>query len=88
MLQEVTDYPHPFRATHSPDRDAIPVAVPFELITPAGTLSFFSTTTVFGTPVDITLSELALETFFPTDTATADALRAIVGDLPAVQSAR
>ena len=30
-------------------------------------LSFFSTTMVFGTPVDITLSELALETFFPAD---------------------
>jgi hypothetical protein len=43
--------------------------------TPSGTLSFISTTTVFGTPVDITLSELALETFFPADAATAAALR-------------
>ena len=43
--------------------------------TPAGVLSFISTTTVFGTPVDITLSELALETFFPADEATALALR-------------
>jgi hypothetical protein len=34
-----------------------------------------STTTVFGTPVDITLSELALETFFPADAATAQLLR-------------
>lgn len=34
---------------------------------PAGTLSFFSTTTIFGTPVDVTLSELALESFFPAD---------------------
>jgi hypothetical protein len=32
---------------------------------------------VFGTPVDITLAELALETFFPADTATAEALRAM-----------
>jgi hypothetical protein len=38
-------------------------------------LSFFSTTTVFGTPVDVTLSELAIETFFPADPQTADALR-------------
>jgi hypothetical protein len=30
---------------------------------------------VFGTPVDITLSELALESFFPADAATAHALR-------------
>ena len=34
-------------------------------------LSFISTTMVFGTPVDITLSELALETFFPADDLTA-----------------
>jgi len=52
------------------------VAVPFKLRTERGTLSFISTTTVFGTPVDVTLSELALETFFPADAETAEALRA------------
>jgi hypothetical protein len=45
------------------------------LITESGLLAFFSTTTVFGTPVDITLSELALEAFFPANSATAEALR-------------
>jgi hypothetical protein len=30
---------------------------------------------VFGTPIDITLSELALESFFPADEATAQAMR-------------
>ncbi|MGO8916254.1 MAG: hypothetical protein ACLQJR_10130 [Stellaceae bacterium] len=34
-------------------------------------------TTVFGTPVDITLSELALEAFFPADAATAERLRGL-----------
>ena len=29
-------------------------------------------TTIFGTPADVTLSELALETFFPADNATAE----------------
>jgi transcriptional regulator with XRE-family HTH domain len=38
-------------------------------------LSFLSMTTVFGTPVDITLSELAIEAFLPADTATSDYLR-------------
>jgi transcriptional regulator with XRE-family HTH domain len=38
-------------------------------------LSFLTTTTVFGTPIDITLSELAIESFFPADAATAEALR-------------
>jgi transcriptional regulator with XRE-family HTH domain len=52
------------------------VAVPLQLDTDRGRLSFLSTTTVFGTPVDITLSELAIEAFLPADAATAEALRA------------
>jgi hypothetical protein len=40
-------------------------------------LAFFGTTTIFGTPVDVTLSELAIESFFPADAATAEALRRI-----------
>jgi hypothetical protein len=54
------------------------VAVPFQVVTEGGILSFLSTTTVFGTPVDITLLELALESFFPANAATADALRQVV----------
>jgi hypothetical protein len=46
-----------------------------QFTTEQGLLSFFSTTTVFGTPLDITLSELALESFFPADAATGEALR-------------
>jgi transcriptional regulator with XRE-family HTH domain len=38
-------------------------------------LSFFSTVATFGTPLDITVAELALELFFPADDATAEALR-------------
>jgi hypothetical protein len=51
------------------------VLMPFRFRTPAGVLSFISTTTIFGTPVDVTLQELALETFFPADDFTAQALR-------------
>lgn len=51
------------------------VVVPLRLRTEAGLLSFFSTTTVFGTAVDVTLSELAIEAFFPADAATAETLR-------------
>jgi transcriptional regulator with XRE-family HTH domain len=51
------------------------VYLPLQLRSPAGVLNFISTITVFGTPTDITLSELALETFFPADEATASALR-------------
>jgi hypothetical protein len=38
-------------------------------------LSFFSMTTVFGTPVDVMLSELALELFFPAGDETAVAVQ-------------
>ena len=53
------------------------LVVPLVIDTQLGRLSFISTTTVFGTPVDVTLSELALESFFPADAATAAALRDI-----------
>src|SRR5215471_3981405 len=58
------------------------VVVPLTLLTDHGTLSFFSTTTVFGTPLDVTLAELAIESFFPGDVATADVMRRLsaVGD--------
>jgi hypothetical protein len=36
-----------------------------------GVLSFVSTVTVFGTPHDITLQELAIESFLPADEFTA-----------------
>lgn len=45
-----------------------------QLATEAGVLSFITTTMVFGTPLDVTLAELAVESFFPADAATAAAL--------------
>ncbi len=52
------------------------VVVPLRLDTDAGELTFFSTVTTFGTPVDITVEELSIESFFPADARTAEALRA------------
>ena len=50
--------------------------MPLKVRTPEGAvLSFFSTTTVFGTAVEVTLSELVLEAFYPADDFTAAALR-------------
>jgi transcriptional regulator with XRE-family HTH domain len=81
LINELRAYPTPAesKTTSSPaaNREYAGVVVPFELITESGVLAFISTTTVFGTPVDITLSELALETFFPADSRTAEALRKI-----------
>ena len=48
--------------------------VPLVLYLGGRRLSFLSTTTVFGTPVEVTLSEVAIEAFFPADAETAAAL--------------
>jgi transcriptional regulator with XRE-family HTH domain len=80
LLAELRAYPEPPGAVQAPpgrERDYAGVVVPLELRTEHGVLAFFSTTTVFGTPVDITLAELAVESFFPADEATANALRAL-----------
>ena len=58
------------------------LVVPLVVDSALGRLSFISTTTVFGTPVDVTLAELALESFFPADAATTAALRAAFATLP------
>jgi transcriptional regulator with XRE-family HTH domain len=81
LLSELSGYPAPGPADagmHPAGRDYAEVVVPLQFVTEGGVLRLFSTTTVFGTPVDITLSELALESFFPADAATAEALRAVV----------
>jgi hypothetical protein len=50
--------------------------VPITMRTEAGELSFVSTTTLFGTPGDVTVAELAIEAFLPADDLTAEALGA------------
>ncbi|SEK36133.1 transcriptional regulator, XRE family [Stigmatella aurantiaca] len=77
LHDELRGYPAPEGPAHGKGRESEPVGVvvPLRLETAVGVLSFFSTITVFGTPIDITLSELAIESFFPADPATAEALR-------------
>ncbi|MDL2407938.1 helix-turn-helix transcriptional regulator [Rhizobium calliandrae] len=76
LLKELSAYPTTHRPS-SQSRDYAGIAVPLELIIDGARLSFISTTTIFGTPVDITLAELAIESLFPADQATAEALREI-----------
>jgi transcription regulator MmyB-like protein len=71
LLRELADYPALASPPVSAGAIETAVVVPFKIRTAAGLLSFFSTTTVFGTPVDVTLCELALELFFPADDDTA-----------------
>jgi len=78
LYEELKSYPVPARsAPIAPDA----VAVPFRLRLGDDVLSFISTTMVFGTPIDVTLSEIAIETFFPADEITAARLRAIAAGL-------
>jgi transcriptional regulator with XRE-family HTH domain len=72
LRDELSSYPG--GSVHD-DAVETPIAIPIVLSTAAGQLSFISTTLVFGTPIDVTLSELAIELFFPADEATAAALR-------------
>ncbi|MGE0044708.1 MAG: helix-turn-helix domain-containing protein [Hyphomonadaceae bacterium] len=75
LLTEFRAYPGD--DSHEPANDLSTVVTPLILNTEGRALSFLTTTTVFGTPADITLSELAIETFFPADEATAKALGAL-----------
>jgi transcriptional regulator with XRE-family HTH domain len=84
LLTELRAYPIPGgQPPRKPSDEFGGVAMPFRIQTAAGLLSFFSTTTVFGTPVDVTVSELTLETFFPADAETSQALRTLADSLPA-----
>jgi transcriptional regulator with XRE-family HTH domain len=71
LLDELRTYP-------APPADPVPTpapVVPIRLQGPDGTeLAFLSTTTLFGTPGDVTVDELAIEAFLPADDATAAAL--------------
>ena len=57
------------------DTEHMGVVMPFRFHSADGILNFISTTTVFGSPLEVTLQELAIETFFPAYENTANALR-------------
>jgi transcriptional regulator with XRE-family HTH domain len=75
LLEELRGYPVPEGAAEHVEGEHLGVVMPFKYRTEQGILNFISTTTIFGTPVDVTLQELAMETFFPADDTTAQALR-------------
>ena len=83
LLDELKTYPSP--GGNAAPRRAAPVetsgaiAIPLILTSPAGPLSFLSTTTVFGTAVDVTLSEVTIEAFFPADTQTVKTMAVLAG---------
>jgi transcriptional regulator with XRE-family HTH domain len=78
LLAELKQFPGAAAAQSGFDAEFGGLIVPLKLRTDAGTLSFFTATTVFGTAVDITFSELVIETFMPGDDFTARTVRAMM----------
>jgi hypothetical protein len=79
LAEEVARYPNVV-ALHSKHRTVASeeptLLVPLRLAIGGAELSLFTTLTTFGTAQDITLSELAVELFFPADAASDALLRA------------
>lgn len=76
LQAELLEYPAPEETTPLVlAGEMLGVVMPFCFESVHGMLSLISTTTIFGTPVDVTLQELAVESFFPADEFTAQALR-------------
>jgi len=75
LHEELAGYPGGGGA-HSVDLEAGEIAVPLRIRAGDGELAFISTATTFGTAVDVTVSELSIESFFPADDVTARALQA------------
>jgi transcriptional regulator with XRE-family HTH domain len=73
LLEELEAYPGP-----EDEAPAVPGEVVVGLRIRHGDeeLSLLSTVATFGTPLDVTVAELAIESFYPADEATAAALRA------------
>ncbi|MEV0481477.1 helix-turn-helix transcriptional regulator [Streptomyces sp. NPDC050508] len=79
LYEEVTAYPAP-EAASGEDEPAGPVphfALPMRIEHDGRVLSFVSSISTFNTPMDVTVSELAIETFLPADPATAKYLRSL-----------
>ncbi|MFD6166482.1 helix-turn-helix domain-containing protein [Oerskovia sp. NPDC060287] len=79
LYRELDAYPVPRGSVPTnggADHGADGLAIPFRLRHGDGELAFLGMVTTFGTPVDVTLSELTIETFLPADARTAEVLRA------------
>ena len=84
LQDDLKSYPLPpqaFSAPSGPIADG-EMVVPLTLASKEGPLSFISTTTVFGTAMDVTLSEVAIETFFPANPETTKAMAKLTAAFP------
>lgn len=75
LERELQSYPGEASRTRVVHDEGTAIAHPLRIRAADAVLSLISTITVFGTPVDVTLSELAIESFFPADEQTRFALQ-------------
>lgn len=81
LYDEVKGYPVPDDSP-GPREPTGPFQVPIRISSPLGPLTMFSTMATFGAPADVTLSEPAIEFFYPLDDATATILRTMATAAP------
>ena len=74
LLAELEGYGGPATTGAGCDHDLV---VPMQVATQFGDLALLYTVSVFGSPRDVTLDEIAIETFFPADATTAGVLRSL-----------
>src|SRR5882724_1130840 len=79
LLAEVAAYPVPANTeTCESQESSQQLVTPLRIATRLGMVSFLNTVTVFGTPNDVTLAELALEMLFPADSQTIEIAKNMV----------
>ncbi|MEU9169576.1 helix-turn-helix transcriptional regulator [Streptomyces sp. NPDC048420] len=80
LYEEVAAYPVPEPESDGPQltEPAPYFALPMRIEHEGRTLSFISSTATFNTPMDVTVAELAIETFLPADPATVKHLHALL----------
>ncbi|HEY3686964.1 MAG TPA: helix-turn-helix transcriptional regulator [Streptosporangiaceae bacterium] len=80
LYEELAAYPYDDGGAGDAPAGPVPeVAVTLRLRHPRGELTFLSLVSTFGTPVDVTMDELVLETFLPADDATIRFLADLAG---------
>jgi len=86
LLAEVAGYPTPINSEPLESFGASQhLATPLRIWTRFGVVSFINTLTVFGTPNDVTLAELALEMLFPADDKTTEIVKQMLEETSMLQ---
>ncbi|MGW2488100.1 helix-turn-helix domain-containing protein [Streptomyces sp. NPDC001606] len=80
LYEEVAAYPVPDPAPGAEPEAPVPYfALPLRIEHDGRILSFVSSISTFNTPMDVTVAELAIETFLPADPATSKYLHTLAG---------